>query len=748
MKTAGAPRRGEQAEVAFEIVQGWWMIGLCALAGASLVAGVFDVSGSGWLWPAVLIIGLIAAGVRDWSVRREGFTRHPFGAIEGPLLWITGAFIVTRLAGDYAGHLWVAPAALVAWLIATRPSGAWGVPVLYAVALELGLTLSGRQPGAVLWIHVLITAALAWGARKYMRPNRSQGVRTMSPHGTAGSPVITGPDPVALATEVPFDSDVDSAAGDFGLLTAQAAPIRTLPALSKLEATPTMGRITLDFLETSFAIHLDLLRQTLGLMTATVLWRGAEGHVLKVRGCSTARNDLLDGPFSMDRGPIAAVFRETSELAVTSANGRGAPPYYRDGAGVGAFFAIALLNPEPGSPSEAMPLGVLCVDRADPRPWSEVERQILRLTARKIALDVETGRTLTDTDRGRRDINRFCAGLRALNGVLGLEEVAGAALDAVAALVPFDFGAIVTTSGELHKVAMVRGLDADSITGLAFTSDEGLVGQAISTRAVLPAEGPWRGHQPIFTADDQLSALKALMVVPLIKKGAAPGQPPLGALVVGATDEGAYDGRRRDMVELVADQVAIKLDLAQAHEQIREMATLDGLTGLANHRVFQQAFDNMLARSVRGGHPVCVLLTDIDRFKSVNDTYGHPFGDVVLKGVAKVLGRAVRKVDLAARYGGEEFALLLEDTGAEGGMLLAERIRQEVESLTFDFEGKPVKVTLSLGVAAYPASGVEKADLIARADEALYHAKHSGRNRAVSALTLQQGEASVAETRA
>lgn len=711
---------------ALDRLQSWWMLGLAALAGASVVAGAFEPTGSGWIWQVLTLVGLVAASTHDVMVRREGFMRHPFGVIEGPLLWLAGAFIVTRLGGDYAGHLFVIPGALVAWLVATRPVAAWAVPAVFALALELGLTLTHRQGAAALIIHIALASALAYAARRVYgtRPRRRLEVGPTE----APSPVITGPDL----------SGPDSAARDFGLLTAQAAPIRTLPALARLDGSPTVGRMTLDFLDASFAIHLDLLRQTLGLTSAVVLWRGAEGATLKIRGCSSSREDILEGPFSMDKGAVASVFRDTPELAVAPASARGGGlPYYRDGDGVGAFFALGLSDPADALSGEA-PLGVLCVDRADPRPWTEAERQVLRLSARKIALDVETGRALKDTDRERRVIQRFCAGLRALNGVLGLEEVAEAALDSVAAMAPFDFGAVTTFNGALHKVVAARGLDAERLEGLTFAVEEGLVGKAVQSRTVLPATGVYRGARPIFTEDDRLTALKALLIIPLIKKGA--GQGPLGALVVGATDAEAYASPRREMVELVASQVAIKLDLAQAHEQIREMATLDGLTGLSNHRVFQQAFDNMLNRATRQQGQVCLLLTDIDRFKSVNDTYGHPFGDKVLKSVAKVLAKAARKVDLAARYGGEEFAILLEGTGEEGGVQMAERIRAEVQSLMFDFEGRPVQVTLSLGVAAYPANGLEKTELIARADEALYHAKRSGRNRTVAASTLP-GEA-------
>jgi diguanylate cyclase (GGDEF)-like protein len=163
------------------------------------------------------------------------------------------------------------------------------------------------------------------------------------------------------------------------------------------------------------------------------------------------------------------------------------------------------------------------------------------------------------------------------------------------------------------------------------------------------------------------------------------------------------------------------------------MAMVDGMTGLKNHRTFQQAFDTMLVRASRRIDPLCLILMDIDHFKQLNDTYGHPFGDEVLKRVAAILGSAARKVDLAARYGGEEFALLLEDSDGDGGLQIAERVRKEIEQLKIPNETHgDVSVTISMGLSSYPSDGTEKDELITHADQALYLAKHNGRNRVCS----------------
>jgi diguanylate cyclase (GGDEF)-like protein len=231
----------------------------------------------------------------------------------------------------------------------------------------------------------------------------------------------------------------------------------------------------------------------------------------------------------------------------------------------------------------------------------------------------------------------------------------------------------------------------------------------------------------VFGHDHLLSGYNSLLVLPLQKvKGEA-----TGALTVAVKAAEVFTKPRQEILELIAAQVAVKIDLGQAHEEINRLATIDGLTGLINHRTFQRGFDVMLLREERRSGALSLLLCDIDHFKKINDSHGHPFGDKVLKEVAGILRKAARGVDLAARYGGEEFVLVLEGSGEQGGLQMAERIRQEIEKMVLHNESGPVRVTLSLGLAVYPDHGTDKERLISRADQALYRAKKQGRNRVV-----------------
>ena len=218
----------------------------------------------------------------------------------------------------------------------------------------------------------------------------------------------------------------------------------------------------------------------------------------------------------------------------------------------------------------------------------------------------------------------------------------------------------------------------------------------------------------------------------------------IGALVEGAErmTEGALDHRvREDLPGDLAPVAHAFNEMAHRIEQQRTelhgLASNDGLTGLLNRRSFQDELEAEFERSTRYGHRTAVLLLDVDHFKRVNDTLGHPAGDAVLKAVAEQVTAAVRGVDRVGRWGGEEFAILLPETEEEAARRVAERVVDLVAARVVLVEGRRVQVTVSVGVAVHDPLDrrVSSAgELVALADAALYEAKESGRNRACLAV--------------
>lgn len=173
-------------------------------------------------------------------------------------------------------------------------------------------------------------------------------------------------------------------------------------------------------------------------------------------------------------------------------------------------------------------------------------------------------------------------------------------------------------------------------------------------------------------------------------------------------------------------------ELMEANERLRHMSQTDALTGLDNRRHIEVRLEEMFEHAKRLAEPFSCVMVDLDKFKSVNDEYGHQAGDAVLRQLAKILKNEVREIDHAGRYGGEEFILLLTGTVLDAAVTFAERVRRAIEAHTFTFEGGSIQRTASFGVAGWPHPKISNCDALVRAaDDALYVAKETGRNRVV-----------------
>ena len=170
-------------------------------------------------------------------------------------------------------------------------------------------------------------------------------------------------------------------------------------------------------------------------------------------------------------------------------------------------------------------------------------------------------------------------------------------------------------------------------------------------------------------------------------------------------------------------------EIQSLQEQLREQAIRDVLTGLFNRRYLDEVFERELARAMREGHPLTVMMLDLDHFKKLNDTYGHQAGDEVLKALGNMLRKNARTEDIPCRYGGEEFLLLLPNMSLPDACMRAEQLREKFESMHIVFGQFSMAGTLSIGIATFPGHGRTRDELIEGADQALYTAKHNGRNR-------------------
>jgi diguanylate cyclase (GGDEF)-like protein len=207
------------------------------------------------------------------------------------------------------------------------------------------------------------------------------------------------------------------------------------------------------------------------------------------------------------------------------------------------------------------------------------------------------------------------------------------------------------------------------------------------------------------------------------------GEDPAGVLVFRKPGGVPVDPDEARLLDSIASHAALAIGNARLHQKMVRLSQSDALTGAYNRRSLFARLELELERSSRFGHPMAIALVDVDRFRQYNEAFGHAAGDAILKRVSGILAAAVRKVDLVARYGGEEFAVLLASADRSSALIAAESLRAAVESAAIPHGASEAgRVTISIGLAAYPDDGADLSTLIDAADSALYAAKRAGRN--------------------
>lgn len=317
---------------------------------------------------------------------------------------------------------------------------------------------------------------------------------------------------------------------------------------------------------------------------------------------------------------------------------------------------------------------------------------------------------------------------RAMTDIGDLKQLLGFILEQAIKVTKAEKGSIMLfdpKTGALH-LRVIEGLadkeQQDKINNYeiktqTFKPGEGVAGRAFETG--LPQVLNDTGNTDQFVRPGQ-SFTQSIVCIPMKVYNE-----PIGVInLTNKTDSTGFTEEDIEMLQAITDQAALAVNKAQLYEQ----AVTDSLTGLYIRRYFLAKLADELNRSERYQTPFSVVLSDVDKFKNVNDNYGHPVGDIVLKAVAKNLQDRVREVDVVARYGGEEFILMLPQTEKEQAMLLANRLRETIQNYSVD--GVP-PVTISLGVSSFPEDGNDMQLLVQKADSALYHAKETGRNKVV-----------------
>lgn len=563
--------------------------------------------------------------------------------------------------------------------------------------------------------------------------------------------VTLNTDAVEESLPPPLESKIQNETqyGNITRLIRSYSPIQGEREIER--AVKAHNQRAIAFINRSMKVNLELLRQQLHVETAVLLWLRPSHGQLEVRAVDTIRDEWTATRFDRHYGILEEALAEPLEFN-DPIEAHYLVPYYDESLTIGGLLSYPITLNEGESAD-----GVLLVDRGSNEPWDQGDRSTLRIIAEKIALDIETSRLIRQVAFDGGQVERLCYSLRQLNEAFSADDVAQCAVKGVgsyegylsASYFSVDVGVgIRLVSRWLSSKGL--GLDPSKPVlekGAFLAWSDAPIFHALEEQyelSTLTHPLPPSAYLPCY--DDVLANASAALVVPMFDPQ---NHSVLGLVILSAVSEDLVQSKNLAAIRILFEQVVMKLSSITAHERLRQMALRDGLTGLKNHMTFQSESTEMLKRAERDKSPITFALIDIDHFKSVNDTYGHPFGDVVLKRVASTLDQEVRDIDLVSRYGGEEFALALHATDLEQAQVTLERVRRSVERLSFEHQGEAVHVTISIGIACYPIDSRDKERLVERADKALYQSKRNGRNQATAwrEIAPEQRDSSVGWTR-
>jgi diguanylate cyclase (GGDEF)-like protein len=482
------------------------------------------------------------------------------------------------------------------------------------------------------------------------------------------------------------------------------------------------ARASVEEIHQSVHYALDLLRRSLDLHTAVLLWLNEAGTHLRISELSTVSDAVQDAPFPAGDGVLGAVLAQRTNVSLRGLKPSYKVPYYSGPCPVRVLAAIPVLE------GDAV-RGVLVVDRLPDRPLSPHDEEIAAQAARFCLRAIQNERVFLQLERAKVEQGKLYRAAQALGTATSEKEVVDAGVRAAREIASFDLAAVTVfdEAARTHEIVAAKSADAeiDDLVGVRFGHNTGLVSMVVQNRCALPYRGEYEaGRQVVLTKRLPWPKQPSLLVLPLLMHERV-----LGTLILGAKRRHAFSEAARPTLEVLASHLAVSLSNARMVHKLETMATTDGLTGLLNKRAMLEAAEQKITAALRYGRALALLVVDIDFFKKVNDTHGHDVGDLVIRGLGEVLKRHKRTTDVVARFGGEEFVVLCEQTDDAGAMLLGERIREELAKTTFRAPGGGLSVTCSVGFATLSGAGRSWESLFKAADEALYTSKRSGRNR-------------------
>lgn len=381
-------------------------------------------------------------------------------------------------------------------------------------------------------------------------------------------------------------------------------------------------------------------------------------------------------------------------------------------------------------------IGLLTVgEKMNNQSFDDFELYFLKQIGAHAAICINTCRLYEDRKKEKEDLDKTLQNLsllysigKAMNYISDLKKLLQFILSQAIEITSAEKGSIMLYDAEKDclVVRVLAGLadieyqdkvNNSEIQCRSFKPGEGIAGRVYMTARPMIVNNI---QDDDFFIESETSFVKSIACIPMVVYNDV-----IGVInVTNKREERDFSDEDLQMLKAVADQAAVAVNKAQ----LWDMAVTDSLTGLYVRRYFMAKLQEEIRRADRYNRVISIVMADLDRFKNINDTYGHDAGDRVLQTIGKFFQNNIREVDMLARYGGEEFVMMIPEADQEAAYSLSERLRHNFSKIKFD---NLPQITISLGIATYPFDGTELEDLIKKADAAMYAAKQAGRNKVV-----------------
>lgn len=697
------------------LVSGLVFYGILSGAGLFLNSGVASPLLIPWI-AGYLVLGFIVAYNAVFSAdRRRGY--------EFLVLGIIGLNFLLQLTGGFGSPLLSLYVPLSAAAAFQRRTAAYSLPAII-IAIEAANLLAAGRIDAASWIALgvfglalvsilLIITPFAGRIKQQARMAR-QRYHTLLSHADAVDPL--------------------SGSGKIDALTEK----------SRHAANVSMAHER----EEAFKGLMDMISGLAPAHSYALFIDDKDEGMLTLRGIRSGSRQAVAASVRIARGSgLIGICADTNQIQylphlVIPVKSLG---YYAQDVPVRSFLALPISRGD-------RVFAVLAVDSLESEAFPPDTQDLLVRFAPFFSQIIEKIRISIDMDIRAKNFAALHEMSQVLSSSLELGEILNKLTAQIKSVIPYDYCAFVLYDDTSRDAVIeaLSGYDRKHV-GARFPMEQSAIislllkqwrDRSSSTIYHDPDLGKRGKEISLFPIKDLQKPIQSIYGRPLVA-----GDKFIGAFILGAVRPHAFSEYQCNFIDTLMNQVSMVIDNTMLHQSIRDLARTDGLTGLLNHRTFMERIREEYKRLDREPRPFSVLLVDIDFFKKVNDTYGHPVGDVALARVARVLKETVRSVDFTARYGGEEFAVGMVDAGERGAEQMAERVRKLVEQMTITAPGTvELRVTLSIGIATFPTDTRKAEQLISYADEALYQAKRSGRNRVCLYKHVRNAEAVGAKT--